>query len=565
MPIPSLAKHEILMASLHTPFSDASLQPSPADPDFDIKLATPPPPPPPPIPGDVETPRVDYLLQSGGLPNIAPRGFFPPTQLPGQPLPSPSYLPFLRSRQNDALKVFAPFDKILDDYLQVVKKNGSLAVATGYRSVARRLLDRLETVFNRNISSEACGCIMCVGQNSKPAAEKEGGVSWGEVLEYVSGRKDLPLWPPFTISLDAPDLSSVLEAPMQKLDIEVPDEYRDHYIRQSNNTKQVVQAWLASQEEVPSSPPQEVDDETLIFAISTRLDIENRRLFTALLRGLNTLPASTSRTPTPHVKGRSELIVRTGVALTRLYRLTSPPRDAECSLFLLQNPELHEVLATLAAISAHEWEILVSGRFDGFLWSGADGPPDRSQSPLGGKSASRGNTPFSGVTTPGAAGTRRGSNATPAGTGAPVLVDEETEMAVLAELEREIYAGMDALEDAFEALHAKAETVREALRSRGAGLAMSSSARRGPAWGGIAAVAGSDAGAEPSPGLPPRVPSGLWDGVLDNGFDLRSELAPDDSASNVSRNRRRKRTADRRELRTPMTVEEEDEEEHRKK
>jgi hypothetical protein len=518
------------------------------------------------MPGDVETPRVDYLLQSGGLPQVAPRSFFPSTQPPGQPLPSPSYLPFLRSRQNDALKVFAPFDKLLDDYLQVVKKNGSLAVATGYRSVARRLLDRLETVFNRNISSETCGCIMCANQKGKPASEREGGVSWGEVLEYVSGRKDLPPWPPFTISSDAPDLSSVLEAPMQKLDIEVPDEYRDHYIRQSNNTKQVVQAWLASQEEVPSSPPQEVDDETLIFAISTRLDVENRRLFTALLRGLNTLPASTSRTPTPHVKGRSELIMRTGVALTRLYRLISPPRDAECSLFLLKNPDLHEVLATLAAISANEWEILVSGRFDGFLWSGADGPPERTQSPLGGKSGSRGNTPFSGVSTPGTASARRGSNATAAGTGAPVQVDEETEMAVLAELEREIYAGMDALEDAFEALHVKAETVREALRSRGAGLAMSSSARRGPAWGGvIAAVGGSDAGgaAEASPGLLPRPASGLWDGVLDNGFDLRSELAPDDSASNVSRNRRRKRTADRRELRTPMTVEEVDEEEHR--
>ena len=415
--------------------------------------------------------------------------------------------------------------------------------------MARRLLDRLETVFNRNISSETCGCIMCINQNSKPASEKDGGVSWGEVLEYVSGRKDLPPWPPFTISSDAAGLSSVLEAPMQKLDIEVPDEYRDHYIRQSNNTKQVVQAWLASQDEVPSSPPQEVDDETLIFAISTRLDVENRRLFTALLRGLNTLPASTSRTPTPHVKGRSELIMRTGVALTRLYRLTSPPRDAECSLLLLQNPDLHEVLATLAAISAHEWDVLVSGRFDGFLWSGADGPPDRTQSPLGGKSVSRGNTPFSGVSTPGTAGVRRGSNATASGTGAPVQVDEETEMAVLAELECEIYADMDALEDAFEALHVKAETVREGAAVARGGARHARRARGArPAWGGIAAVGGSDpgGGAEASPGLLPRPASGLWDGVLDNGFDLRSELAPDDSASNVSRNRRRKRTADRR-------------------
>jgi hypothetical protein len=411
---------------------------------------------------------------------------------------------------------------------------------------------------------------------SMASTEEETGVSWGEILECVSGRKELPAWPPFTISADAPDLASEMETPMQKLDMDIPDEYRDHYIRQSKKTKNVVQAWLKSQPEARTSPPQEVDDETLMFAMITHLESDQRRLFTALLRGMSTLPAS--RAPTPMEKPRSELMVRSGLALQRLYRLRSPPRDAECSLFLLKNPQLHSVLATLAAISSGEWDVLVSGRFDGFLWSGAEtaaapsrgptpAPPSRTTTPFSPGMLFNGmpGTPFSGMPgTPfsGMPGTPFSSRdgpsraQTPAvgSIGAPVQMDEDTEIAVLAEVEREIYAGMDALEDAFETLHTKAETVRAALRARGAGLSMTASARRGLNDDGP-----EIRGATPyGPGLGMGIWGG-WDTETDDGMDVRSELAPSDSASNISYHRRRRRP-DRRELRTPGTVTEEEDE-----
>jgi len=511
---------------------------------------------------DLEIPRVDYLLQNGGLPHLVPKRF---TSVLAPTSPQQTqYSSFMSPRafgpqHTDVRNIFAPLQNVLDSYLQVINKNGSVAVATGYRSVARRLLDRLEAVFNRNISSETCECIMCQGQdNMSMVSEDEGtGLSWGEILEFVSGRQELPTWPPFSIASDAPIHVMNAEAPMQKIDVDVPPEFRDHYIKQSKRTKDAVQNWLAAQPEVRSSPPQEVDDETLLFAIITHLEPENRKLFTALLRGMSKLPAS--RAPTPAEKPKSELMIRTALALQRLYRLEKPPRDAECAIFLLRNPELHGVLATLAAISNGEWDILISGRFDGFLWSGAEG--------LDSRGPSRGPTPAQRGTTPGLAsrgptpsqapsrGPSRGPNATSPTTsfGAPVQMDEETEVAVLGEVEREIFMGMDALEDAFEALHTKAEEVRAALRARHAGLNVAASRRRGSWMQGPEALIGT-----------PAIGAGMWGtgGPEEDDWndDARSELMPDDSASNVSYNRRRRkhhRTKERRE--TPAPVEEEDE------
>ncbi|KAF2405619.1 hypothetical protein EJ06DRAFT_535439 [Trichodelitschia bisporula] len=479
--------------------------------------APPPPPPPPPAIDTQHIPRVDYLLQHGGLPTPVPRSFL---AVLAPPSPIHQYSTYASPRLSgppplrDARIVFSPLQSVLDNYMQVLARHGSLAVATGYKSVARRLLDRLERVFNRDIGSEKCDCVMCT-LNPPPMSNEPDSISWGEILEFVSGRRELPPWPPFTISPDAPRLDAV-EAPMQKLDIDVPEEYREHYIRQSRKTKDVVQAWLASQPELPSSPPQDVDNDTLVFAILTHLEPHNRRLFTALLRGNAALPPS--RAPTPAVEknpARPDTLSRTARALQRLYRLAQTPRDAECAIFLLKHPALHTVLATLAAISAAEWEILTSGRFDGFLWSGAETPSpagavpgSRTQSPFP-ATPSRGATPFGSATSLASGGVSPGGSA-----GAPVQIDEDTEIAVLGEVEREIYAGMEALEDAFEALHAKAEGVRAALRARSTGLAE-------------------------------------W------GDDGASEIRPDDSASNVSSARRRRRHG--KERRTPAPVEEVDE------
>jgi hypothetical protein len=560
----------------------------------------PPPPPPPPV-VPINVPRVDYLMQNGGLLRPVSKTLLSATPTfssqqssSNAPTPVPSEIE----------KIFAPYYSILDQYEAVINKNGSIAVATGYRSVARRLLDRLENVFNRDLSSEGCFCVMC---EHPDLATHEGsrGLGWGEVLEWVSGRRELPVWPAFDFATlgvkaaeDLPGLgiseqtdgSPVRPGSPVKIDPDIADEFREHYLQQSKKTKLAVNRWLSSCPQTAATPPQEVDDETLSFAILTHLNQQHRPIFNALISGSMVLQPIT-RAPTPMRKPRSDFMMKTVHSLQRLYRLPLPPRDPEAAIYLLKNPNFHNLLATISSISASEWEVLTSGRFDGFLWSGADsdgqsvnpspapsrgptpanGIPFRSpMSPLGMRqgNASRTTTPFSTLRNQ-AFSPFIGANGFPPSRGPtpfsqirqPVSNDEETEIAVLAEVEREIYLGMEALEDAFEGLHRKAEMVRRALRERGAGLSMSLESRR---TGQPDIIRATTPG--PSAGLGPGYERPNWaDGSemasesdWEPGDDIASELAPDDSASNISsaRHRRPKR---RNERRTPALVEEEDE------
>ncbi|KAJ5951965.1 uncharacterized protein N7479_010378 [Penicillium vulpinum] len=506
--------------------------------------APPPPPPPPEMPATI--PRVDYLLKNGGLENKVSRALLASL---GQKDPLSQGQPHSRGI---AGKIFDPYNRLLDDYQKVMSKNGSLAVATGYRSVARRLLDRLEAVFARDISSEPCNCHICDQADSD---DQPDGVSWGEVLELVSGRRELPMWPPFTMAPTTVDTGAPGDehVPMQKLDVDVPEEYRDHFIRQSRKTKVAVDKWLYEQNDPGTSAPNEVDDETLTFAMLTHLEPNQRSLFCSLL-GINSstpVPRSDDEKPRP----KPSALISSASAIQRLYRLPSLPRDPETAMYMLNNPTLHHVLATLSAISDDEWEILISGRFDGFLRSGAEdtGPAataagsrygSRSNTPLGG-SISRGPTPNY-MDSSFRPSSQAGGQVFPATFGGPIALDEETEIAALAEVERDIFLGMEALEDAFEALHCKAEAVRRALRERGAGLSVANQSRRGSF---VEARMGT-----PFSGI------GTWEsGGEDEFLDDDRSLAPDDSASNISSNRRR-RPKRRTERRTPAPVEEEDEE-----
>lgn len=426
---PTLAEPQFPPSGKATPYSALG------DKELSGTLVESPLPPPPPPPPEVPMPKVDYLMQNGGLPHSVPKCLL----TAGQPNQGPQPTAMM------AAQFFSPIHKLLEDYDKVISRNGSLAVATGYRSVARRLLDRLEAVFARDISSEMCTCILCQASDDFDASpDDKRGVSWGEIFEYVSARQELPQWPAFV--MDATQTGLCISAsegitPMQKLDVDVPEEFRDHYVRQSKKTKQSVDKWLDSQPQNPSSPPPDVDDETLTFAMLTRLEPEQRPVFSSLVGVVPSRPNSTAGTPL--ISPTSNLLQNTGLAIQRLYRLPNPPRDPESAMYLLTNPHLHNVLATLAAISDGEWEILISGRFDGFLRSGADdvfaattpvGDPSRFPSipPI---PASRGPTPFSRNPTP-AAGS----------VGAPVTVDEENEIAALAEVEREIFLSMEALE-----------------------------------------------------------------------------------------------------------------------
>ncbi|KAF2440875.1 hypothetical protein P171DRAFT_434619 [Karstenula rhodostoma CBS 690.94] len=490
------------------------------------------PPPPPPLPALMDPPRVDYLLQNGGLKQPVPRTLL--AAMDGTPVPAYSqYMsPRLPGPQtHDAHTFFNPLKKLLNDYNAVMDTSGSLAVATGYRSVARRLLDRLEAVFARNISSEQCPCIMCL---DVPIHEDQAGVNWGEILELVSGRCDLPSWPPVDTAQPSGLGIADLEPPCQRIDVDVPEQYKEHYQQQARKTKVSVQSWLSNQQE---AIPEDADDETLTFAMLTRLEQPQRPLFYAVLWGMDTMPhprSAKDARPTP------PYITKAAIALQRLYRLYAPPRDQLVVMYMIRNPNMHNTLATLAAVTKHEWEILVSGRFDGFLWSGAEPSPGSSR-PSSGEVPTLGGpqrfaSPFGApVMSP------RPGSARPAGP-APVQVDEETEIAVLAEVEREIYLGMEAMEDAFEALHIAAENVRRRLRERGAALSMVAQARR-------------PADIEVRMGTPASV---VGEESWGAGDGDRSEIGPDDSASNVSHNRRRRGHRERMRVRTPAVVEEDE-------
>ena len=131
---------------------------------------------------------------------------------------------------------------------------------------------------------------------------------------------------------------------------------------------------------------------------------------------------------------------------------------------------------------------------------------------------------------------------------APVQMDEDTEIAVLAEVERNLFNDMERFEDAFEILHSRAELVRQMLRERSAGLAMQAQLRRGSNAADAAFVRLDT----PASGV-----TDFEDEDEDGLGDLAS-LAPDDSASQISFNRRHKRRQGR-ENRTPAPVQEEDE------
>ena len=104
-------------------------------------------------------------------------------------------------------------------------------------------------------------------------------------------------------------------------------------------------------------------------------------------------------------------------------------------------------------------------------------------------------------------------------------------MAVIAEIERDIYKGMEQLEDAFEKLHHRAELVRTALRQRGAGLMQNLQNRRR-----IDILSGPSSGNSQTSGYerPPWAESDRDPGSDDDWAFDEADIMPDDSASNIS-------------------------------
>ena len=133
-------------------------------------------------------------------------------------------------------------------------------------------------------------------------------------------------------------------------------------------------------------------------------------------------------------------------------------------------------------------------------------------------------------------------------------------MAVLAEVERELYQGMEALEDAFETLHLKVEGVRTALRQRAAGLMINlQSRRRIDVLPTLGSGNSQNSGYE-RPAWAVGTSEGDADAVSESDWGADElDIMPEDSASQISSSRTR-RPKRRTERRTPAPIEEGDEE-----
>ncbi|CAJ2502156.1 Uu.00g095500.m01.CDS01 [Anthostomella pinea] len=358
----------------------------------------------------------------------------------------------------------------------------------------------------------------------------------------------------------------------------------------NQKVRSAVDTWTNNCTESPAPSPSHVDDEILTFAIHTNLDQEERPYFNALLSGTRELQ-SAFRAPTPLRKPRTDFIMMTGLQLQRLYRLSQTPRDAETAVYRVKHPLYHDILTTMMDIRPQEWEFLISGWCDGFLCPGADRddamtitadnplsrgslpghgffPPPPSREPMDpgmprapGFGASRSSKPYSQINSCGATPASfislySSSSTSPGHNQPPVSHDEEIEMVALAGIEQGIYQGMEALEDAFEKLHERAEMVRHALRQRNKGLLMSKQRRRLGKIDMLPQLSDTSAGNErPSwaTGDDYKVMSESdWD---EDDFDI----APEDSASNIpsSKYRRPKRQNQKN---IPATIKEDDNE-----
>lgn len=534
-------------------------------------------PPPPPSFEPTEIPRINYLLHNGGLPAIIKKPF---SKAPEAILQQGLQKSKLSSPTISTLQsVFVPYQVVLDNLDQVLSRNGSVAVATGYDSEARKLQERLKAFFERDITEQVCTCVMCELERQKYDSQRPADVGWEELLDLAHRRTQLPPWPPFVLPTAVNGLGIDLDraaTPMQKLDIDVPEEFREHFLRQSTKTKNAVQHWLEDQPE--EGPPADVDDETLTFAMLTYLAPEDRRLFATLSRGHSTIATSRASTPA-QVAPKSDLVSRIGIALQRLYNLSKLPREPESYMYLLRNPTFHNALVTIAGINAGEWEMLISGQVAG---------PRLSTIPFAnGTTSTTPSTPFSptlgGVPLP-------TTSITQSSQVESIQKDEESEMHMLSTVERDIYLGMEALEDAFEQLHLKAEAIRKRLLERSAGLAAGARQREGQSQKsqGINGAATNDDipsarldtpvlssqvtnpnttaaqlnGAQSNPllthltnsrGLTPapstpllRTPDPDWNATgAFGGFDDAASLIPDDSASNIGWRERERRQRER--------------------
>lgn len=449
------------------------------------------------------TPKVDYMLLNGGLPYQLPPRLMT-SDNPAHNRPRPGYEGSAKGLF-DAGSLFTPLVTRLQDIDAVLANDGSVAVATGYRSVTQRLLDRLDDTSTNTAMAPRCICIMCSSGTNRKSNDRSLRLAWTVILDCFHNRRQLPPWPP--AFLQGPASSTSISAftpgkPMQLLDPDLPVQFREHYLAQNDKTKASVDKWLHAQD---ASSLDDVDDETQCFAILTRLNAEQRNVFGTLMQ------SGTTHIP----DGHASFLESMTAAIQRLNRLNQRPRDPESVIYMMENPQLHDMLMAVAEVNDAEWTIMTSASFDALL----SGTSSRT-------------TSFS-----------HAEDGLPHST-----VDAETEVQTLVNMDHELLAGMESLETQFEAMHQRAEQLRRKMQERASALASAIQRRAASAlepegmdMNTKTTTTGAGAGMNPNVSTHANtIPRIIDNANDDDGMnDLQSELAPDDSASCIAYTRSR--------------------------
>lgn len=421
---------------------------------------------------------IDYLLPNGSLPNPVSTNF--------HPWQDPDSLDDSIDTDQPVSAVFANLNIMLENYHSILSNGGSIAVANGYHSVARKLLEQVGGVFPRDLGVD--------------------GVGWHDILEYIRGGRTRPCLCVLPVkglmsrrNIEASILSGATGDDDGASHLHPPSMYITKELAQSEIAKSVVagakqktgkvEDWLEEVEKVlkRSQPP---PSPTSTSCLSEDGDFdEHSEIVVQIIEGiLNQTQILVFRAylSDPHI------IAATKLALVRLYPQHTPAAITApiIALYLLLHDELHPLLTAVSRLSDAEMELINSGRFDGFL----DGS----------------------------------SNALPR--------DEEEELRTITSLDRSLLRVLEGLDDEIEELHNRALVVRRALKERQNGIAkkMKKRSLQQLAEGDvpIVSVPIPDELEDENELLLPPVEE--WDG----GKSI--VLGPDDSASNVTFGQRRR-------------------------
>jgi hypothetical protein len=285
---------------------------------------------------------IDYLIPNGSLP--APvSGYFHPTHDPSS-LDVPPSMRSDNPNVNPVAGIFGNLNFLLDSYLAVLSSGGSIAVGTGYQSVARQLLERVEGVFARDL-----------GVN---------GIGWAEVLEHLRGSRPKPFLCVLPVRglLAKREEESVLNAEpactTQQLAASVVAGVK------AKPAMSKVNQWLEEVEQVLRAA--EPDD----CSKALQDEDEEEEIVCQIIEGI--LKNNTEESQIKNFRRYLEDRVfgtRMKLALTRLYHehpveLITPPIVA---LYMLLHPEVQPLLDAIANVSEQELDLINSGRFDSFL------------------------------------------------------------------------------------------------------------------------------------------------------------------------------------------------------